>query len=252
MQERHKYILNQLSEHESVKTSDLAEELNVSTVTIRNDLQYLHNKNKLIKSHGGAIKNQNNFFFNTSFNYRQFQNIEKKKAIISRALSEIKNGQTIMIDASSTCLLLAGELNRFEQLTVVTNGIYSMLVLKEFPQITTIFVGGIVTHNSGSTEGLLGTDLLNSINVDIAFTSPHSISSISGLSDFNYYEVQLKNEMLLRAKRIVSLVDSTKYDKGSVASYWPIDKIDKIYTDIELNKKYIKEIEKLNIEIQLC
>lgn len=252
MQERHKYILDRLELNSSVKTSELAEELNVSTVTIRNDLQVLHNSGKLIKTHGGASQSENIFSHNTSFNYRQFQNISKKKAIVREAIKEVRNGHTIMLDASSTCLLLASELSKFEQLTVVTNGIYSMLVLKDFPQINIIFVGGIVTHNSGSTEGTLGVDLLKSINVDIAFTSPHSISSDIGLSDFNYYEVQLKDQMLKRAQRKVVLVDSTKYDKGSVASYLPIEEIDQIYTDDELNPEYVKELEQRNLNFTLC
>lgn len=252
MHERLNYILEQVNENKSVKTSDLAKELNVSTVTIRNDLQTLHNQDKLVKTHGGAMHKENTISHNTSFNYRQFQNVPKKRAIIKEALNLIKNGQTIMLDASSTCLLLANELSRFDQLTVVTNGIYSMLVLKDFPQITTIFVGGIVTHNSGSTEGTLGQGLLDSIKADIAFTSSHSISVDEGLSDFNYYEVQLKQQMLKRTNKVVALVDSTKFGKGSVASYIELDKIDMIYTDDEIDVEYQQGFEEQDVKLKIC
>lgn len=40
------------------------------------------------------------------------------------------------------------------------------------------------------TEGLLGCDLLNKINADIAFVSDHGFTLSEVLTDFNIYEVE--------------------------------------------------------------
>ena len=52
--ERRQEILNTISTEGSVRASDLAERLNVTTETIRKDLIFLNNKRLLKKGHGGA------------------------------------------------------------------------------------------------------------------------------------------------------------------------------------------------------
>lgn len=252
MNEREIFILNELIEKGKVSTTELSKQLNVSTVTIRNDLTQLDNEGKLVKTHGGAIAKSNTSPIRTNFEFRETQNYSKKKAIAEYALKYIKDGQTIMLDASSTCLLLAHELHRFNRLTVITNGIYSMLALKDYAHITTIMIGGIVTPNSGSIEGSLGKDILSSINVDIAFTSSHSISIETGLSDFNFYEVELKKMMLERANKKIALVDATKFGKGSVASFSDLSNIDEIITDCSLSNDFKKQFEKEHPVITVC
>ena len=54
--ERRQEILNTISTEGSVRASDLAERLNVTTETIRKDLIFLNNKHLLKKGHGGFPK----------------------------------------------------------------------------------------------------------------------------------------------------------------------------------------------------
>ncbi len=248
--ERHNQIIELLNKNIRMTTNELCEQLNVSAATIRNDLNFLEKEDLIIKFHGGAtLPEQSN---NLEFHKRDKLNSAEKDTISSGALKLIKNDQCILLDASSTALSLAKKLHTFDRLTVVTNGIYTMLTLKDIPNITVIFIGGIVTKNSGCTEGLLGCDLLSKINADISFVSAHGFSLNEGLTDFNIYEVELKKQMLKRSKKSVALLDSSKFEKVSTASFSKSTDIDLIITTKESDLDSIRKYRNAGIDVTVC
>lgn len=259
--ERHKLILKLLSENELVSTNELCKRLGVSPATVRNDLNKLEKDKLICKTHGGAtlltphenLASAIPMVSNTySFKTRENKCGEEKQAISEQALEFIQDDQCILLDASSTALALARKLDRFNKLTVITNGIYTMLALKDMPNITIIFIGGIVTKNSGSIEGLLGADLLNHINADVAFISANGFTLNEGLTDFNVYEVELKKAMLKHCKRVVALIDSLKFENISTASFCSATNIDMILTDEKVDKHLLQEYRENGLTIEVC
>ncbi len=53
--DRQNFIIHQVNLHNKVLLNDLSEEIQVSTDTIRRDLQELSDSGKIIKVHGGAV-----------------------------------------------------------------------------------------------------------------------------------------------------------------------------------------------------
>ena len=76
--ERHTFILEELLKQGSLLVSELAERLDVSSVTIRKDLTELERAGKLYRSHGKAIL-INPFANNRSVNEKEGLNAEEKK-----------------------------------------------------------------------------------------------------------------------------------------------------------------------------
>ena len=248
--ERHNKIITLLNKNLRMTTNELCKELNVSAATIRNDLNFLEKENLLKKYHGGAAIIEQHFTMDIHKRERE-HDIEKDE-IASEAIKLISSDQCIILDASSTSLALAKKLHVFHRLTVVTNGIYTMLTLKDIPNITVIFIGGIVTKNSACTEGLLGSDLLSKINADIAFVSSHGFTLNEGLTDFNIYEVELKRQMLKRAKKSVALLDYSKFEHISTACFAKSSDIDLIITDRKAEDSSINKYKKSGINVIIC
>src|SRR5690554_6961815 len=100
---RKRKILALLEEHGSVQVGDLATTMNVSKVTIRNDLDSLATLGSLVRTHGGAItaehKESSRYISNTIHEFRQ-----QKEAIAKLAVTFIKEGQSIIIDNGSTTM----------------------------------------------------------------------------------------------------------------------------------------------------
>lgn len=249
--ERYNKILELLNENKKVTTDELYKLFEVSSCTIRNDLNKLEKDGLLKKIHGGAILPDNQDK-NIDFNSRQNTNKSEKMSICKNALKYISNGQCILLDASSTSLTLAKHLNSFERLTVITNSLYNALELKDNPLITVILTGGVVTKRSGSLEGLLGRNLISSINADVAFVSAHGFTLEEGLTDFNVYESELKKYMLKRAKKTIALLDYSKIGKISTASFASTNEIDLIITDDKADESLLDTYRKSNVNIEVC
>jgi DeoR/GlpR family transcriptional regulator of sugar metabolism len=232
--ERRKFILNYLKEHGNITTNEVCRLLSVSPATARNDLNRLEKEKLILKTHGGAslldMEDRRGFPV-YAFAERQQVNLKEKEAITDAAVQLIEDDQCIILDASSTALMLARKLSRFNRLIVVTNGIYTMLELKDKPNITVIFIGGIVTRESGSVEGLLGQELLSHIHADYAFVSARGFTLKEGLTDFNIYEASLKKEMVKHSKKCAALLDSTKLESTSTANFCDAADVDILITD---------------------
>lgn len=252
--ERHKRILKMLADNVHVTTNELSQILDVSTATIRNDLSKLEKDRLILKTHGGAtllsstIQRPQSIY---PFNEREEKNSIEKEAISNTAIKHIKEGQCIILDASSTALAVARKLDCFSRLTVVTNGVYTMLALKDMPNITVIFIGGIVTKNSGSTEGLLGYDLLNHINADTCFVSAHGFTLKEGLTDFNIYEAELKKQMIYHACKCIAILDNTKLEHASTTSFCSSKEINLLITDEQIGSDLQYKYENSGISIEV-
>ncbi|ACL69084.1 DeoR/GlpR family DNA-binding transcription regulator [Halothermothrix orenii] len=248
---RRNKILEILKEKHQITTQELEKELNVSGATVRNDLQELEKEGLLKRIHGGAVLPKEQIFQNSyrNFHHRSKKNVQEKKAICRAASKFIDEGQTYLLDASSTVLYLVPYLREKHRISIATNGLYTALEVKEICNINVIVLGGIAKPRSGSLEGLLGESILCKINADIMFTSAHGFTLKDGLTDFNVYEVELKNKMVSKSKKVIALLDHTKIGYTSTTSFCSIDNLDVIVTDNKTPSNKIEEIRNAGIEV---
>lgn len=256
--ERHKLILDILKQKKNVTTAELAVTLSVSPATIRNDLNKLNRDGLIVKTHGGATlnsyteKSASDTLPQNSFKNREMHHHAEKEAISNQALSLIQDNQCIYLDGSSTALVLAKKLSQFNKLLIVTNGIYTMLALKDLPNINVMLIGGMVTKNSGSVEGLLGSEMLNHIHIDLAFVSAKGFTLEDGCTDFNIYEVELKKAILNKSNKIIALLDSSKFEYTSTSSFLSANRIDLLLTDKNVKNENYQKYSSNDIKIEIC
>ncbi|HET7579960.1 MAG TPA: DeoR/GlpR family DNA-binding transcription regulator [Bacillales bacterium] len=247
--ERRNKIMEILNEQQRITVKELSSKMNVSEATLRTDLNQMEEQGLLKRTHGGAMLND--FVESeTSFSVREKKHKDEKIKIAEKAAEWITYGQCILLDASSTALELARILKKQNlRLTVVTSGIYTALELRENPEITTILLGGVIRNGSSSLEGTLGMDILNKINIDLMFTSANGFSFETGLTDFNVYEVELKKEMVRRAKQVIALIDHSKIDKSSIASFAETHQIYAFITDSPLTDDLLSRFSEHGIQV---
>lgn len=262
--ERQNIILNHIKEHGKITTQQICDEFAVSATTARNDMKELEEKNLITRTHGGAtlayaqLKSQSgaNSIFpinddnNYSFISREKKCIDEKEYIAQKALSYITERGSIYLDSGTTALIMAKKLATMQKkLVVVTHGIHIMSALITNPAITVIFVGGIVGKDAAYIEGTLGAGIFDNLNIDLAFVSGYGMTINSGITDFNPYEVELKRIVVKHSHKIIALIDSSKFDVVSTASFCPTDNIDSIITDSKVSPDIIQEYQNKNINI---
>lgn len=250
MIERRKKILEFLTQHEKATVKELSAFSKVTEVTMRNDLKSLEEEGLVKRFHGGAAlaaqMDPENYF-----TVREQKNQKQKAAIARKAVELVTNGQCILLDGSSTIREFAKLLKTMPvRLTVITNGIYTALELRDNPLITVILLSGVIRVGSTALEGTLGSNILNQLKIDIMFTSASGFTMKDGLMDFNVYEVDLKKKMVQSSARLVTLMDSSKFNTSSLASFAAAGQMETLITDTAAPKDSIAELKSMNINVE--
>src|SRR4051794_20633207 len=150
--DRRDRILAYLAEHDQMSIAELSHRISVSEVTVRKDLEQLETQGLLTRVRGGAVASGRGRL-ELHFAGREQINLEEKRRIARAAAALVASEQTIFLGASTTALQIARLLKQREDLTVVTNGLYTALELSFSPGITVVAVGGIVRRRSSSLVG---------------------------------------------------------------------------------------------------
>lgn len=249
--ERKSKILEYLKKKQRATVKELSSLVGVSEATLRSDLQLMEEEGLLQRTHGGAMIAEE-MQTDTAFAVREKRNNEEKSAIGSKAAMLPQDGQCILLDASSTALEMAKALkSRQIRLTVVTNGIYSALELKENPNFTVIVVGGVIRAGSVGLEGMLGSSVLNQIHIDTMYASAHGFTLEDGMMDFNVYEVDLKRAMVQASSQVIGLLDHTKLGKRSISSFASTRDIGTIITDANAPQSFIDQLQQQKIKVDI-
>lgn len=170
-EQRYQRILDLLKENGSVRVSELKSKLNVSSETIRRDLEMLESRGFLCRARGGALlakspaegRSEGPGSRYTPFGLRNQENIDSKAEIAEFAVTFIKEGQSIALDSGTTAFALARAIkHRFKSLTVVTNSMAIVNELAEARGITLIVTGGggVPAGGGGACVGHGGFDFL--------------------------------------------------------------------------------------------
>ena len=241
-------ILQKLDGEGQVNVSELSEELKVSEVTIRNDLNKLEEKKMLIRTRGGAFKvDRVGMDFEISDkNIRQF---EEKRRIGLAAAELIEEGDTIILDSGSTTLEITKHLARFKNLTIITNAVNIAVALAEMKNINVIIPGGMLRKIALSLVGATAEENFQNYFCDKLFLAVDGFQITHGLSTPNVEEAHLNRIMIEIAKKVIVVTDASKFTRRSFAVIAPITKVDIVVTDSSLPSKYQKELENAGIRV---
>ncbi|GMA65810.1 DeoR/GlpR family DNA-binding transcription regulator (plasmid) [Alicyclobacillus fastidiosus] len=227
-EERRNTILHQIVEESRASVAQLAKMLNVSEVTIRSDLKELERQGQIRRTHGGAIIREDN---DVSFSNRLTQRREEKARIAACAAEYIHEHDSIMLDASSTCLELAKQIRKLDRaVTVVTNGLYAAQELSGQNHINVFIIGGMI-RNQNTVEGLVGTSIFDFIHPTKFFFSARALASNGSLMDFDLQEVELKRHMFRRAAQRICVLDASKFGTYSVSEFGNLSDVQTLVTD---------------------
>src|SRR5438067_45150 len=133
----------------SASATELAELTGVSVMTVHRDLDELSRRGLLRKFRGGVTA-QPSTVFESNSEYRLNAHVEAKSAIARQAVSYVEPGMSILLDDSTSALALAKLLPRIAPLTVATNYLPTISVLKGLEDLRLIGIGGDYssTHDS--------------------------------------------------------------------------------------------------------
>ena len=252
MEDRQEQIIQILVKNQSASVGELSETLDVSSVTIRNDLNQLAEQGRIVRTHGGARLEDERTRQEYSIATRQRINAAEKQRIGQLAASLVQSGEAILLDASTTATAVGKALKDRTGLfnvTVVTTGIWTALEMLGTPHLDVVLTGGRVRNATGSIAGSVAIDVLNRFYFQKAFLGAWGITSEGGLMDSPLIEVELKQAVIPRCEEVIAVLDGSKFGQRSLASIMPLKEISKIITNATAPPQLIAEFEQQGVQI---
>jgi DeoR/GlpR family transcriptional regulator of sugar metabolism len=250
--ERRQSLLDILRKQPGLRIPELAVALDVSEGTVRNDLNALEQQGMLMRVHGGAVLNQQDQFQNNSFAKRYQQNAAAKFAIAREAAVLVNDGDSILMDASSTAYYFAKAISERRRLRVMTNGFEVARELAQNSTNTVILIGGVVNNESSSVTGLLSEHIIEELKIQKAFLSCSGFSLERGMTEVHLAEAQLKRKMVESSQQLFALVDSSKFGKEDLTSFARPEKINCLFTDKNLSVEWEERLKQAGTEFTIC
>ncbi|MGN7479150.1 DeoR/GlpR family DNA-binding transcription regulator [Solibacillus silvestris] len=245
--ERRKKICEILEEHDAVRVTELSSLFSVTEETIRRDLEKLERENKVIRQHGGAIKYQTTDS-EVHFTEREIIYVNEKRVIAKHAATLVNEGDTIMLDASTTAWYLANSLPNIP-IIVITNSVQVINELISKDRIEVISTGGRYSAKSHSFVGPLSERSIMNYHVNKTFISCTGAHIMNGVSDSSELQAILKSLMIANSDEVILMMDSSKSNKPAFAHVTDIEKIDYLITDSKVDSKFKIQVEELGVNI---
>ena len=252
-QARFTAILTALQKSGSVSVEALSNDLQVSHVTVRRDLDSLESQGLLRRKHGGAVSIEP-LFYEPFRNDRSFQaQVEKladeKRRIGRAAAGLIKKGDIIALTPGTTTTEVVRGLPLNHDITVVTSTVNVAMELSKRKDLDVYVTGGHLHGDWFSLVGPAAAQSLSRVMIHVLFVGADGIDAKSGVSCYDPEEAQLNAAMVKHARKKVAVVDHSKF--GIVAG-WRIcstDEIDVLVTDSASTDEMIAPFEAAHIEV---
>ena len=230
---RYDAIVQILKENNAATVHFLSKKLFVSEPTIRRDLKKMELQGIIKRTFGGAVLSE---LLNKEIplSMREHENMNAKDYIAKEAVTFIRDGQVIFLDASSTVSRIVKYLSAFPNITIITNSPKISLRLAEL-RIKSFCTGGLLLENSIAYVGTYAENFIKNFNADIFFFSSRGISLNGIITDSSIEESDLRRTMLANSKKNIFLCTSDKIGKQFFYNLTDISKIDHIICDTDID-----------------
>ena len=227
-------IRDYIQENGYGSVEQLTQIFNVSSATVRRDLFELEKTGSIKRTHGGAHSKTPKLI---TYSTRDSINHKQKVAIARRAVEFIKEGDTIYLDPGTTVeqlsLQIRDQLNG-KALTIVSSSLISFIHLTECENFRLILLSGYYDRLTKSFNGPTTMRMVTDIIIDKYFMATIGVVPGYGLTDSSQNDCEIKKAVLERAREVILLVDSSKFNARGLFLTAPLSKIDYLITDADI------------------
>lgn len=249
IEERRRLIVKQIEAQGRVKVEELATQFNISAVTVRLDLNALANIGAVVRTHGGAVAQNNDD--DLPIIVKQYRHSVEKSRIAEQAVQLIRDGQTIVLDSGTTTCEIAKRIRglKINSINVITNALNIVAILADVTHVTLIMPGGVLRPKSNSFAGLHAGLALQKLQADIFFMGFDGLDPDIGVMTPYLLEAQLNSEMMRISKMVVAVGDSSKIDARNLSVIAKVEQIHMLITDLEADSVVVEKLRARGVEV---
>ncbi|MFE2913386.1 DeoR/GlpR family DNA-binding transcription regulator [Kitasatospora indigofera] len=239
--QRRALIMEAIRRDGAVRVSELVEQLGVSDMTVRRDLDALARNRDLEKVHGGAVGLVGHSGDEVGFETKSGLQQTAKQAIAEAAALLVTPGSVVALGGGTTVHAVAASLVNVPGLTVVTNSLPIAHLLEsegvKTPASPSVLLTGGAPTPSKVLVGPLADTVIGSLHVDLLILGTHGASARAGLTTPNLAEAQTNRALIGCARRVAVVADHTKWGVTGLSSFARLHEVDHFVTDAGLKTK---------------
>jgi DeoR family deoxyribose operon repressor len=230
----------------SITIKDLANQMDVSVMTIRRDMEVLEEAGLVRTYRGGVIVSEQSPRAPGPLGYSLVSagtsQVEEKKAIAKLAASLIEEGDVVFFDAGSTVEHILTFVNSSIEMTAICYSLNIMNLLANWPNTRIIFAGGIFHPESQNFESPEGITLLKRNRVSKAFMSANGIRVDLGVTSSSQFEIPIKRVAIENSAASYLVADSTKCGLVRTAHFADVQDFTAIITDWGIDEDNLEKL----------
>ncbi|WP_153395510.1 DeoR/GlpR family DNA-binding transcription regulator [Ornithinicoccus halotolerans] len=225
-------ILTLVRAHGSVQVADLIARFAVSEMTARRDIARLAADGLVDRVHGGAVLPREASVAEPGFAAKTTRAVPAKQAIARAAVALVQPGTAVGLSAGTTTHAAAGLLTDVPGLTVVTNSLPVAALLHERgrPDQRVLLTGGERTP-SDALVGPIALAALEGLHLDTVLLGAHGLDLRAGLTTPTLEESRVDAALAGAARRVIAVVDHTKWQVVGLSTAVPLSGVDVLVTD---------------------
>ena len=233
MLQRHTKVLEILSKHNRAEVSSLAEQLEVSQVTIRKDLDNLEERGLVRREHGYACLNTTD-----DIGKRMAFNYDIKRRIAVAAAASVEEGETVMIESGSCCALLAEEIAKSQKdVTIITNSVFIANFIRHAIRTKIILLGGYYQPESQVLVGPMTRKCGEIFLSDKFFIGTDGYIPNYGFTGKDQLRSETVMDLAEYARDIIVLTEAEKFQRQGVLGLVRLEKVSAVYTDERISQE---------------
>lgn len=244
--ERQDQILAIVSRKGAVGIQELVATLGASTATVRRDLEELHARRLVLRTHGGASLPERQD--ERAYSAKKTALHAEKRRIGSAAAALVRPGQTVGCGGGTTVMSMIRALRR-TKLRIVTTAINVASELADCPEIDVVLTGGRLRGRSLECVGHVAERTLADINLDLAIIGIDGLSTERGFTTYDDAEAYVNRVMIEQAAETWVLADHSKFGLVRPALVAPLDRVARVFTDAEVPQEAATMLRRRGIEV---
>ena len=250
-QKRRELILQNLRQYGACSISVLAQQFDVSSMTVRRDLDRMAGAIRMY--HGVAVLNNEMSCQAQDYELSNAESVqvEEKQRIAKAAAALIEPNDIVILDGGSTPAILARWIPKGIPLTIICLSLNAFFEVKDNPDAEVIMTGGVYHKATRIFESPESISLLKRYRATKAFISAKGFRADLGVTCSSHYLLSIKQAAINSSVEKILIADSSKYGKVDACFFAELGTFDAIITDGGLPASAADSIRALGIRLSV-
>lgn len=238
-QHRQKEILSILDELHYVSIKYLANHFDVSEMTIRRDINELHDEKLAIKQNAGIRKKES--ILSTDI---KLQKNVREKMHIGKVMANMIDVNDVIFIGAGTTVYYSVKYIPDHYGAILTNSLVSFNQLNASGFENIFLTGGQFFPKTGEFFGSHAENLIDQFNIDKTFLATNGIMN-ENITSPNLSLARIQTKVISESKENYILADHTKFDVADSFTFTKTNLVSAIITDDNIDKNTLLKYEEL-------